>query len=95
MVHKSSLGKLTRAFWVAMTDGQLCHMFLHCVQADAPVSVGYGINYYGGPVLSSKAGFVVRLCSPVPYHPWQPPGCRPGVLARMVGEIIPALMARL
>ena len=34
-------------------------------------------------MLNNKAGFVVRLCFPVPHHPWQTPGCRPGGLARM------------
>ena len=29
------------------------------MQADAPVATGYGINWYGGPVLNNKAGFVV------------------------------------
>lgn len=29
------------------------------MQADAPVATGNGINWYGGPVLNNKAGFVV------------------------------------
>ena len=33
------------------------------MQADAPTATGYGINWYGGPVLNNKAGIVVSLPS--------------------------------
>ena len=34
------------------------------LQADAPVTTGNGINWYGGPVLNNKAGIVVRHLIP-------------------------------
>lgn len=43
------------------------------MQADAPVSTGFGINWYGGPVLNNNAGFVV---SPLSLNMKEPVLCQ-------------------
>ena len=49
-----------------MCRGRLQFIEISCaaLQADAPVTTGNGINWYGGPVLNNKAGIVVRCLRP-------------------------------
>ena len=55
---------------MAVSRPERCVMNVTCatsmravMQADAPTATGYGINWYGGPVLNNKAGIVVSLPS--------------------------------
>lgn len=45
-------------------------------QANAPVSTGFGINWYGGPVLNNQAGTVVRPHA-LPCHQAARTSCGP------------------
>ena len=43
---------------------QVIEISCAALQADAPVTTGNGINWYGGPVLNNKAGIVVSHLRP-------------------------------
>ena len=38
------------------------------LQGETPTITSFGINYYGGPVVNSAKGIVVRRPSPSPWH---------------------------